>query len=327
MADKRTLLVTRRLPAAVESRAQQAYDSRFNATDASYDTTALLEGSAGADALLACPGDDLSAEVIAQLPQSIRIIANFSVGYDHVDVAAARARGIVVTNTPEVLTDATADLTMLLLLGAARRASEGAALIREGRWTGWRPTHMPGVHVTGKPLGILGMGRIGRAVAKRARGFDMEVHYHDQVRQPAEEAAGAVYHEELKELLSVSAFLTLHCPSTPETRHLLDEARIAQLPDQAIVVNAARGDIVDDDALIAAVESGKLAAIGLDVYENEPNLNPRYRTLKNSFLLPHLGSATVETRDAMGFTALDNLDAFFAGQTPLNAVGPATAVR
>ena len=317
---KPKLFVTRELPPAVEARAGHDYDAELNREDVLHDTEALLAGCAGADALLVCPTDRLSAEVIERLPASIRIIASFSVGYDHVDVAAARSREIVVTNTPDVLTDATADLAMMLLLGAARRATEGEALIRTGGWAGWGPMHMRGVHVTGKTLGIVGMGRIGRAVAKRARGFDMTINYHDEIRVAAEEQAGAIYHARLDDLLAVSAFLTLHCPSTPETHHLLNAARIAQLPDGAVVVNAARGDIVDDDALIAAIESGKLAAIGLDVYANEPRLDERYRSLPNSFLMPHLGSATVETRDAMGFTALDNLDAFFAGNRPPNAV-------
>jgi len=319
--DKPKLFVTRELPPAVEARAGKDYDAQLNNEDVLHDTEALLAGCAGADALLVCPTDRLSAEVIERLPASICVIASFSVGYDHVDIPAARSRGIVVTNTPDVLTDATADLTMMLLLGAARRATEGEALIRNGGWTGWGPMHMrTGVHVTGKTLGIVGMGRIGRAVAKRARGFDMRIHYYDEIRVAEEEAAGATYHAQLDDLLGVSAFLSLHCPSTPVTHHLLNAARVARLPDGAVVVNAARGDIVDDDALIAAVESGKLAAIGLDVYTGEPNLDERYRRLPNSFLMPHLGSATVETRDAMGFTALDNLDAFFAGNPPPNAV-------
>jgi glyoxylate reductase len=270
--------------------------------------------------LLVCPTDRVSAEVIEQLPDSIVAIATFSVGYDHVDLAAATKRGITVTNTPDVLTDATADMAMLLLLGAARQARAGEAMVREATWTAWAPTELLGTEVSGKRLGILGMGRIGRAVAKRARGFDMEIHYQDVVRSPDDEAAGAQYHETVESLLGVSSFLTIHCPLMSETRHLLNAERIALLPDGAVVVNAARGDIVDDEALIAAVESGKVSAIGLDVYEGEPNLNPAYRTLENSFLMPHLGSATVETRDAMGFTALDNLDAVFAGDPPPNKV-------
>ena len=319
-AAKPRVFVTRRLPPRVEARLAHDYDAEMNAEDVLYDTEALIAGAEGAQALVVCPTDRVPAEVIARLPESIVAIATFSVGYDHVDVAAATARGITVTNTPDVLTNATADLAMLLLLGAARQARAGEAMVREATWTAWAPTGLLGVEVSGKPLGILGMGRIGRAVAKRARGFDMEIHYQDIVRSPDDEAAGARYHETVEELLPQSAFLTIHCPATAETRHLLNAERIARLPDGAVVVNAARGDIVEDEALIAAVKSGKVAAIGLDVYEGEPNLNPAYRTLDNSFLMPHLGSATVETRDAMGFTVLDNLDAIFAGRTPPNQV-------
>ena len=319
-AAKPRVFVTRRLPPRVEARLAHDYDAEMNAEDVLYDTEALIAGAEGAQALVVCPTDRVPAEVIARLPESIVAIATFSVGYDHVNVAAATARGITVTNTPDVLTNATADLAMLLLLGAARQARAGEAMVREATWTAWAPTGLLGVEVSGKPLGILGMGRIGRAVAKRARGFDMEIHYQDIVRSPDDEAAGARYHETVEELLPQSAFLTIHCPATAETRHLLNAERIARLPDGAVVVNAARGDIVEDEALIAAVKSGKVAAIGLDVYEGEPNLNPAYRTLDNSFLMPHLGSATVETRDAMGFTVLDNLDAIFAGRTPPNQV-------
>ena len=315
-----TVLVSRRLPPRVEARLARDYDARLNAEDTRYDAEALIAGAEGAQALLVCPTDRVPAEVIARLPQSIVAIATFSVGFDHVDVAAAAARGITVTNTPDVLTNATADMAMLLLLGAARHARAGEAMVREATWTAWSPTGILGTEVSGKPLGILGMGRIGRAVAKRARGFDMEIHYQDIVRSPDDEAAGARFHETVESLLPQSAFLTIHCPAMPETRHLLNAERIALLPDGAVVVNAARGDIVEDEALIAAVKSGKVAAIGLDVYEGEPDLNPAYRTLDNSFLMPHLGSATVETRDAMGFTALDNLDSVFAGRTPPNQV-------
>ncbi len=317
---KPTVLVSRALPPRVEARLSRDYDARLNPGDALSDAETLIAGAQGAQALLVCPTDRVSAEVIAQLPESIVAIATFSVGYDHIDLAAAKERGIIVTHTPDVLTDATADMAMLLLLGAARQASAGEAMVRHATWTAWAPTGLLGTEVTGKPLGILGMGRIGRAVAKRARGFDMEIHYYDVVRSPDDEAAGARYHETVESLLGVSAFLTVHCNLTPETRHLLDAERIALLPDGAVVVNAARGDIVDDEALIAAVKSGKVGAIGLDVYEGEPDLNPAYRTLENSFLMPHLGSATVETRDAMGFKALDNLDAVFAGRTPPNQV-------
>jgi lactate dehydrogenase-like 2-hydroxyacid dehydrogenase len=236
------------------------------------------------------------------------------VGYDHVDVEAARARGIVVTNTPDVLSDATAELTMMLMIGAARRAGEGEKLVRERLWKDWSPAFMVGTQVTGKRLGILGMGRVGRVVARRARGFDMQIHYHDV--RPLPNADGAVYHDTLEKMLPYCDFLSLHCNVTPLTRGLINATRLALLPDGAILVNAARGALVDDDALVAALKSGKLRAAGIDAYNNEPNVDARLTALPNTFLMPHIGSATRETRDAMGFRALDNLDAFFAGREP-----------
>ncbi len=316
MTDKPVVVVARKLPAAVEARLGRAYAPRFNADDRLYSSDELIERAAGADAILACHTERMSAEVIARLPDSIRAIANFSVGVDHVDLAAAKARGIIVTNTPDVLADATAELTMLLILGAARRASEGERLVRSGAWESWSPSFMVGIQMTGKRLGIVGMGRVGQVTARRARGFDMTIHYHNRHRLPPELEAGALYHDALEELLPRCDVLALHCPATAETEGLLDARRIALLPDGAIVVNAARGSVVDDEALIAALGSGKLAAAGLDVYNNEPDIDPRYRALDNTFLLPHVGSATRETRDAMGFRALDNLDAIFAGREP-----------
>ena len=316
------VLVTRRLPEAVEARLARDYRPVFNREDTLYDPASLPGrcAEAAADALLCCPTDAVSAEVIAALPASVRAIATFSVGYDHIDVAAARARGIIVTHTPDVLTDATADCAMLLLLAAARGAYSAEKLLRSGGWTAWAPTGQRGVQVTGKRLGIYGMGRIGRAMARRARGFEMEIHYHDVARLPPEVEQGAVYHDTAEALLPVSDFLSLHCPLTPETRHFLDARRIALLPDGAVVVNTARGPIVDDTALIAALRAGKLAAAGLDVFEGEPRFDPAYLTLDNAVLFPHIGSATVETRDAMGFMALDNLDAALSGQEPPNRV-------
>lgn len=320
MSNKPIVVVTRKLPLAVENRLRRDYDSRFNEEDRLYPSDELIRRAAGADAILACHTERLSAEVIARLPDSIRAIANFSVGVDHVDLAAAKARGIVVTNTPDVLSDATAELTILLMLGAARRASEGERLVRTGEWNTWSPSFMVGTQVTGKRLGIIGMGRVGQVTARRARGFDMEIHYSDVRRLPSDREAGVIYHETTEDLLPHCDFLALHCPATPETRHLLNAERIALLPDGAIVVNAARGSIVDETALIDALKSGKLAAAGLDVYENEPNINPAFRDIRNTFLLPHIGSATRETRDAMGFRALDNLDAIFAGREPRDRV-------
>ena len=318
--NKPTVFVTRRLPPRVEARLARDYDARLNPEDTLYDAEAVIAGAQGAQALLVCPTDSVSAEVIARLPQSIAAIATFSVGTDHVDVAAAAKRGITVTNTPDVLTNATADMTMLLLLGAARQASAGEAMVRGATWTAWAPTGILGIEVSGKRLGILGMGRIGRAVAKRARGFDMEIHYHNRSRLAPELERGAVYHEDAEQMLGQIDFLSINCPATPETHHFLDARRIALLPERAIVTNTARGAIVDDEALIAALESGRLAAAGLDVFEGEPDIHPGYRDLPNVFILPHMGSATLETRNAMGFKCLDNLDALFAGAEPPDRV-------
>ena len=316
MNEKPVVLVTRKLPDAVEERLRRSFDPRLNADDRVYTQDELLELAQGADAIVPTHTERLDAELIRRLPNSIRAICSFSVGFDHIDLQAAKARGIVVTNTPDVLSDATAEIALLLMLGAARRAHEGEQLIRTATWLEWSPTYRLGIQVTGKRLGIIGMGRVGQVLARRARGFDMEIHYYNRHRLSPELEAGARYHEDLDELLAVSQFLSIHCPATPDTHHLLNAERIARLPDGAVVVNTARGAVVDDDALIAALSSGKLFAAGLDVYNGEPNIDPRYRELENTFLLPHIGSATRETRDAMGFRALDNLDAIMAGREP-----------
>ena len=314
------ILVTRKLPDAVEERLRRDYDARLNPEDVLYSRDELIERARDVDAILPCHTEKFTADVIARLPGRVRAIANFSVGYDHVDVKAANARGIIVTNTPDVLSDATAELTMMLMLGAARRAGEGERLVRAGAWKDWSPTFMMGTQVTGKRLGILGFGRIGQVVARRARGFDMEIHYHDVRRTAPESEGGAIFHPTPEALMPHCDFLTLHCASTPETFRLLNAGRIALLPDGAIVVNASRGAVVDDEALIGALKSGKLTAAGLDVYTNEPDIHPEYRKLPNVFLTPHIASATKETRDAMGFRALDNLDAVFAGREPRDRV-------
>jgi lactate dehydrogenase-like 2-hydroxyacid dehydrogenase len=302
----------------VEARLARDYEAILNREDKLYGPEELISGTAGCDALLPCPTEKLTGEIVGRLPDSIRIIATFSVGFEHIDLAACKARGIVVGNTPDVLTDATADIALLLMLGAARRAHEGERMLREGRWGSWAPTAMLGIHMTGKRLGIYGMGRIGQAVAKRARAFDMEIHYHNRSRLPAELEQGARFHPRAEELLPHCDFLSINAPASADTTGFLNAARIALLPDGAIVVNTARGPLVDDEALIATLKSGKLAAAGLDVFTGEPQIHPGYAGLPNTFLLPHLGSATTETRNAMGFKALDNLDAFFAGR-PLPA--------
>lgn len=310
-----------RFPQAVEARAARRFRVRANPSDIKLEGAALTAHVTGADGLLVSPVNRFDAAAIDGLPDTVRIMATFSVGLDHIDLDAARARGIVVTNTPDVLTDATADIAMLLMLGAARRAYEGERLVRTNRWTSWRPTQLLGTDLGGKRLGIVGMGRIGGAVARRARAFGMQVHYHNRRPVPPDQAAEARYVERWEDFLAHSDVLSIHCPATPATNGLIDAAAIARLPPGAIVVNTARGSIVDDDALIAALQSGHLAAAGLDVFSNEPDIDPRYRDLGNTFLLPHLGSATVETRNAMGFKALDNLEAYFAGQEPPDRAG------
>jgi len=316
MGAKPKVVVTRKLPEAVEARLRRDYDPHFNVDDHVYSTDELIALADGAQALLPCHSEHLSAAAIERLPECVKAIANFSVGVDHVDLAAAKARGIIVTNTPDVLSDATAEIALLLMLGAARRAAEGDRLIRAGQWRRWSPAFMVGTQITGKTLGVVGMGRVGQVTARRARGFDMSIHYHNRRRVPAELEQGAVFHERLETLLGACDVLSLHCPASAETRHLMDARRIALLRPGVILVNTARGALVDDEALQDALRSGHVAAAGLDVFNDEPAIHPGYRGLDNTFLLPHIGSATRETRDAMGFRALDNLDAIFAGREP-----------
>ncbi len=314
-----SLAITRHLPGPVEARAQKDYRASLNTSDQPWTPGDWVDRTRNVDGVLCTVTDSVTAEIIDALPASVRILATFSVGYNHVDVAAAARRGVVVTNTPDVLTEATADIAMLLLLGTARRASEGEALMRARQWRGWTPTQMLGTHVTGKALGILGLGRIGSAVARRAAAFGMTIHYLSREPKPTV-GFTAVHHATEATFWPQCQFLSLHLPTNQETRGFLNTARIAQLPRGAIVVNTARGEIVDDDALIAALRSGHLGGAGLDVYTGEPNFRAEYAALSNTFLLPHLGSATFETRCAMGFRALDNLDAFFAGRAPPDRV-------
>lgn len=318
--NKPVLLVTRRLPAAVEARAASSYDARLNPGDTPHSAADLLRLAAGADALLCCPADRLDAATIAALPAGLRVLGTFSVGTDHIDLDAARARRLPVVNTPDVLSVATAELSFLLILAAARRAGEGERLVRSGHWTGWCPTQLMGTLVSGKRLGIFGMGRIGRELARMAAGFGMQVHYRNQSRLPPALEGGAVWHDDDASFLAACEVLSLNAPGGGATRQWLNADRIARLPRGAIVANAARGTLVDDDALIAALRSGQVRCAGLDVYDGEPALHPGYRALENVVLLPHLGSATQETRDAMGHLALDGIDAVLAGETPDNLV-------
>lgn len=314
--DRPRVLVTRKMMPDVEARAAEVFHATLNVDDRPMGRDEIITQADAHDALLLTSFDKFDTSLIPDLPGSIRIIATHSVGYDHLSIAEARSRGIAVTNTPDVLTDATADIAMLLILGAARGASWGDRMVREDRWG--TPTLISplGFDVSGKRLGILGMGRIGQAVARRASGFGMDLHYHARRRVDATQEHGAHYHATLNDMLPVCDFLSINCASTPETRGLINAATIARLPDGAIVVNSARGDIIDDDALIAGLETGKLAAAGLDVFKGEPAIDPRYRRLENVFSLPHLGSATPGTRSAMGHRCIDNLEAFFRGERP-----------
>ena len=315
---KPVLFVTRRLPARIEALAEQEYDAWLTPSDVPIsDLSTRAEGAA---AILCCPGDVLDADAIAALPDSVKVIGTFSVGTDHIDVEAAKARGLKLCNTPDVLSVATAECAMLLVLAAARRAGEGERLVRSGTWAGWAPTQLLGTQVSGRRLGIFGMGRIGREIARMARGFEMEIHYRDMTRLPPDLEQGATFHDNDDSFLPLCQVLTMNAPGGEGTRHWLDAERIAKLPDGAVVVNAARGTLVDDEALVAALRSGKVAAAGLDVYNDEPKVHPGYLALENVVLLPHLGSATTETRDAMGRVVLSGIGALLAGDTPSNMV-------
>ncbi|MDX2223030.1 MAG: D-glycerate dehydrogenase [Rhodospirillaceae bacterium] len=317
MTTRPIVCVTRRLPPACEARLSAEFAFRAG-DDAATSTAASLAAHAdGASALIVTPIDTIDAAAVATLPSSIRVISTFSVGYEHIDVAAATSRGIVVTNTPGVLTDATAEIAMVLMLAAARRAGEGERLMRRGEWTGWRPTQLLGIGLAGKTLGIVGWGRIGQAVAARARSFGMSILFHTRTPPPE---TGAGFQASLDGLLGQSDIVSLHCPLTPATRHLIDARRIAAMKDRAILINTARGPLVVDDDLIAALTSGKLAAAGLDVFTGEPAFDPRYARLENVVLLPHLGSATAETRLAMGMLAIDNVAAVLSGRAPPHPV-------
>ena len=317
MSDKPVILVTRKLPQSVEARLLADYQPILNPDDKLYSADELIEMSASVDAIMPCHTEKFTADVIERLPKNVKAIANFSVGYDHVDVDAAKKKGVIVTNTPDVLSDATAEIAIMLMLGAARRASEGERIVRARKWKDWSPAFMVGRQVTGKRFGVIGMGRVGQVVADRARGFGMDIHYYNRTRLSPDLENGATYHETVEGLLAHADVLSIHCPATPQTAGLLNSERIALLPDGAIVVNTARGGVVDDEALVAALKSGKVYSAGLDVFNGEPeNIHPGYLELENVFLLPHIGSATVETREAMGFRALDNLDAIFSGAEP-----------
>lgn len=313
------ILVTRNLLKPNEERVLQLFDARLNKEDKVLSTEELINLSKDCDGILCVGGNKFDKEIISKLSPSIKIIANYAVGYNNVDTDAAATKGIVVTNTPEVLTDATADISILLLLGASRRAYEGRKAAESQSWV-WSTSLLLGKQMSNRKLGILGMGRIGRAVAQRARGFGMEIHYHNRNRLSPDLENGAKYHSDIKSLFSQSEFLSINCPATADTANLINKETINFFPDDVVIANAARGDIINDQDMIEAMKNGKVFALGLDVYNGEPKINENYLKLDNLFLLPHLGSATERTRIDMGDRAISNLEDYFLGKKPKDKV-------
>jgi glyoxylate reductase len=321
-AKKPLVVVTRKLPEIIETRMMELFDTRLNVDDKPMSKAALIEAVGVADVLLATVTDRIDAAVLAQAGANLRLIANFGAGVDHIDLATARQRGITVTNTPDVLTEDTADMAMALILAVPRRLAEGERLVRSGKWAGWGPTFMMGRRISGKRLGIIGMGRIGQAVARRARGFGLSVHYHNRRRLHADIEAGleATYWESLDQMLARMDVISIHCPHTPATYHLLSARRLQLLQPHAYVVNTARGEVIDENALTRMLQKGELAGAGLDVFEHEPAINPRLLELDSVVLLPHMGSATLEARTDMGEKVLINIKTFVDGHNPPDRV-------
>ena len=313
------ILVTRRLLRSNEDRIKELYDANLNLNDELYSQDKLIELSQGCDGVLSALTDKLDEKTINRLPESVKILSNFAVGFGNIDLEAAKKKNIIVTNTPEVLTDATAEIGVLLILGACRRASEGIQGARDGDWK-WSADYLIGKQLTGARLGILGMGRIGQKIAKIAKSLGMIVHYHNRSKLSSDKENGSIYHDNLKSLMEVSDVLSVCCPASKETINLINKETLEYLPKGAVVTNVARGDIVDDEALIDALDRRKVYAVGLDVYKGEPNLNPGYLKHKSAFILPHLGSATKETRTAMANLAIDNLEEFFKSGSCKNKV-------
>lgn len=320
MTEQLLVAATRRLVKPAEDRLAARFQFRAGDDDATFTPALVAKMAEGAAALVCTPTEPVNAETIAMLPAGLKVISTASVGFEHIDLAAAKARGIRVTNTPGVLDDATADIALLLILGATRCASDGERLLRAGKWIGIRPTQLLGMQITGKTLGVIGMGRIGSAVAKRAQAFGMKVIYHNRKRVEGEMEAGATFVAKLEDLLAQSDVVSLHAPLTPETKGLINTARIAQMKDGACLINTGRGPLIDDDAVITALKNGKLSSIGLDVFTGEPKIDPRYYALENAMLVPHLGSATYETRLAMAMLAVENVEAVLDGRAPPFAV-------
>jgi len=315
---KPKILLTRRWPEAVEARLAASYDVTRNESDVPMDADALATAMREYDALCPTVTDKITRDVILTEGRRARIIGNYGAGFEHIDLDAARTAGITVTNTPDVLTDATADVAMTLILMTTRRAGEGERELRAGEWSGWRPTHLLGRSLRGKVLGLVGYGRIARAVAERAKAFGMEVVVHSRSR--ADDVPEAAYHASLDSLLRIADVVSLHAPGGAATRHMIDAAALATMKRDAVLVNTGRGTLIDEAALAVALKDGTIAAAGLDVYEREPAVDAALVDLPNAVLLPHLGSATLETREAMGMKVADNLDAFFAGREPLDRV-------
>ena len=304
------ILITRKLIKSSEEYASSIFDIKLNEEDKLLTKDELIDKSSDCDGILSSLTEKLDADVISKLSDKVKIISNFAVGFGNIDHDAAKKRNIIVTNTPDVLTDATAEIAMLVLLGAARRAKEGIEWVNKKNWK-WSSTFLMGKQLSGSRLGILGMGRVGRAVADRARAFGMKIHYYNRSRLNKNLEKNAVYHKSLESLLSVSDFFSINCPSTKETKHIINNKTIKCFPNGAVVSNSARGDMIDDDAMVDALKNGKIFSLGLDVYNGEPDIHPDYLTLPNVFVLPHLGSATKKTRIAMADLAINNIDEFF----------------
>ena len=304
------ILITRKLIRSSEEIAEKIFSVTLNKEDKLLTKDELIKKSADCDGILSSLTEKFDADVISKLPDKVKIISNFAVGFGNIDIDAAKKRNIIVTNTPNVLTDATAEIAMLILLGAARRAKEGIEAAKTKNWK-WTSDFLMGKQLTGSRLGILGMGRIGRAVADRARSFGMKIHYFNRSKLRKDLEKDAIYHDSLESLLSVSDFFSINCPATKETKHIINKESIKNFPDGAVVSNSARGDMIDDEAMTEALKSGKIYSLGIDVYNGEPNIHPDYLTLPNVFVLPHLGSATKKTRTAMADLAVNNLNDYF----------------
>ena len=304
------ILITRKLIKSSENFASEIFDVKFNKEDKLLSSNEIIELSNDCDGILSSITDKIDGNLISKLSDKVKIISNFAVGYGNIDIESAKKRNIFVTNTPNVLTDATAEIAMFILLGAARRAKEGVDWAKKKNWK-WSADFLLGKQLTSSRLGILGMGRIGRAVADRARSFGMKIHYHNRSQLEKNLEKDATYHKSLKSLFSVSDFLSINCPATKETKNIINEETIKYFPDGAVVSNSARGDMIDDEAMVKALKNGKIFSLGLDVYNGEPNIHPEYLNLPNVFVLPHLGSSTIKTRTAMANLAIKNLDDFF----------------